>query len=185
VVILLSKRFSFVHVVVPAVLIVVGFGIFQAASALTTAPANKYTGPEEKPQQWFTARVIGSLTFGEVLAPPAGQALIIKNAHLYTTAARTVGALYVDSASDPTSCGNTLGSANSPTGVSDTFALGDTTSDLSYQPGITVPAGDVLCMNPEGNDIYGQVYGYTLPSTYASTIASTLHPVAGLHLKRP
>jgi hypothetical protein len=188
VVALTSKRFSFVHVVVPAVLIVAGFGIFQAAGALTTAPANKYTGPEEKPQQWYTNTV--TLSPGAAGAPmavaPTGQALVIKNAHAFEFgAASASGGMWLDLASDPVQCSTAYPMQYSGTYSVDTFNVGTTNVDMTYQPGIAIPAGYVLCGRAYSAYVDMQLYGYALPSAYAVTPAAALHPLKSLHLKLP
>jgi hypothetical protein len=152
-------------------------GIFQAAGALTTAPANKYTGPEEKPGQWFADNFfMPSNATSAVATAPAGQALVIKDAHVVGNGGDAQVEVWVGTSL----CASIVISPNIPE-FADDAVVGATTTDLPYSPGIAVPAGDDLCMTTVNNGAQGEVFGYTLPSAYAPTPASVIKPAVNLH----
>jgi hypothetical protein len=194
-----SRRFSFVHVVVPAVLAVVGLGIFQAAGALTTdtvATSKKFTGPEQPPSTWYTN---GGVTInasdplnlsGLIAKPAAGQGLVVQTIG-YTSgplASGTYAAMYVyeDSATDPAGvCNNAINPApsfaNDWESFDGAYMAGVTNLTRNIVPGIAVPAGDVLCGAGNGASyVVFFVNGYNVPASAVPHVNAPERPLPKL-----
>ncbi len=127
----------------------------STASQLLTAPAT--------PANYFanTDVAINSGTFKEVATPPTNDGLVVTSVNLSVYSDPSPGTTYVELivAGEP-SCGF-VGESSFEHGVYPT-TVGS--SQLTFDPGIVVPAGDALCADTNNGGAYVDATGWVGPS---------------------
>jgi hypothetical protein len=119
-----------------------------------------------------------SAAYAPIASPPSGDALIVTTIHLNTYNDPTPGPAdfitFVIETGTACSSGSHVGSYVEPVTPG---TLGET--DIPYNPGLAVPAGDALCAAAIGSyDAWVSATGYTVPSSEVP--AGPLHRLPAL-----
>jgi len=131
--------------------------------------ANQLQVAEASPSSFYENQVLTSGgSYSALATPPAGHSLIIKTIHI-AFGGVTPGTSFFGAVVDASNC------SGAQVGIIDIvdFATTSGETQLSYDPGFTVPSGDVLCaISASGGGAQASDFGYSVPAAAAPSFAA-------------